>query len=416
MTFLSTLAAMRGRPDPAASYSPYLSAFRERSIDLTDGTSASYTQVYHENVWVKAAVDAIALSLTMMPIHTYVIDGDAKQRQRDGGLYRLMERRPMIGWTPSRYREFIGKNVAIYGNAIIVKLGMTEEGDEPTELMPAPAHGWSVKGDTYYWTAPTGGDPYPFKRWQIIHYRFWDTDSNGFGASPIEALRKTVSIDDAARRYAESSFRHGSRPGAILRTDKDLAQPVADALSASWKTLYGGVDNAFKTAILTHGLDYATYESDLEKSAVVAHRDYTPVEVAAAYRLPASMIGWTKEANFASVDMFHTMLYQDSLGPWVVMVEETTQLELVEPCTAWANQFVEIEMKGVMRGDAATQYRNYATGITTGFLTPNEVRAMENLPPSDQPEANQLLFPMNLSGAVGAQLSEDNGQEDKRSV
>lgn len=386
------------------------------AIPLADGLTASYYQIYRSQPWVYAAVNMIARGMMRMPIKTFQRNGTEKQRVVGGDLYRLTEKRPAYGWTPSRHREAITKQIAIYGNSVVVKIGMDDESDTPDERMVAPAVGWSVGGDdTYVWTNPKNGERYPFERWRIEHYRFWDTDENGFGISPLEPLRVTLANDDAARRFGLAAFRNGARPASVLKTTQDIKPEVAQRLAAEWKSLHGGVDNAFKLAILSNGLDYATIQHDLDKSAVVPHRELTPVEVAAVYCIPASMIGWTKDANFASVDMFHTMLYQDSLGPWVVMFEETLQSDLVDVTPAFADLFVEIDQNAVMRGDLMTRVRAYATQITSAQKTPDEVRALENDPPmaETQPEAGRLLFPSNLAGAVGAQLAEDAGQEDK---
>lgn len=409
--FSEAIANLRGRPARSSSPWPsYIGLAREGSIELTDGATASYTTLYHENVWVRAAVNKIASGMMRMPAKVYRRNGRTKERFYDGDLYRLLERRPMAGWTPSRFREGVAKSTAIFGNAIAVKLGMQDESSTPTEVMLAPATGWTVgSDDDYVWTS-RAGDKYPFKRWQIIHFRFWDTDENGFGVSPLEALRKTLANDDAARRYSFAAFKNGARPGSVLKTDQVLTKEVAERLKAEFQALHGSVDNAFKLAVLQQGLDFAVIEHNLEKAAVVAHRELTPIEVAAAYDIPPAMIGWQKDANFASIDMYHTMLYQDSLGPWVVMTEETLQLDLVDPTPAFDGLFVEIDMNAVMRGDYPSRIRAHATAITTGQKTANEIRALENDPPSDQPEADMLLFPLNLAGAVGAQLAEDTGQ------
>lgn len=411
MGFLESIANLRGRRVDAPIVTSDLASWHAMlggSIQLADGLTASYRDIYRSQPWVWAAVNMFARGMMRMPVKTYRRDGDEKERVTDGNLYRLTERRPSYAMTASKHRHAITKQVAIYGNSIVVKLGMDEPIDTPDERIVAPAVGWTVGTDnTYVWTNPQNGERYPFERWRIEHYCFWDTDENGFGVSPLEPLRVTLANDDAARRYGLASFRNGAKIGSILQTDQTLKPETAQALKAELMAVHGDVDNAFKTAVFQQGLTFATVQTDLAKSAVVPHRELTPVEVAAVYGIPASMIGWTKDANFASIDMFHTMLYQDSLGPWVVMFEETLQADLVEPAREFDGLFVEVDMNAVLRGDERTRYRNYATGITTGFLTPAEVRNFENLPPVDQPEANVLHFPTNLSGAVGSQLSAD---------
>lgn len=417
--FTDAIASMRRRPSavPAEAVSPsdwfsWTYPTGVGAIEMADGLTASYTAIYRSQPWVWAAVNTISRGMMRMPIKVYERNGALKQRITDGDLYRLTEEEPSAGWTPSRHREAISKLVSIFGNAFVVKVGMADETSIPEERMIAPATGWKINADdSYTWTA-RNGDAFDFPRWKIEHYRFWDVDANGMGISPLEPLRQTLAADDAARRFGLAAFKNGARPQNILKTDQTLKQSTADALKAQWVAVHGGVDQSFQLAVLQQGLDYAIYEYDLDKAALVGHRELTPVEVGAVYIVPAATMGWAKDANFASIDSFHTWLYRDALGAVVMMVEETMQLDLVRRTPAFKGLFVEIDQHGVMRGDSETQYRGYATGITSGFLTPNEVRAIENLPPSTQPEADMLLFPMNLSGAVGAQLAEDTGKAD----
>jgi HK97 family phage portal protein len=311
--------------------------------------------------------------------------------------------------------ERIVKNVAIYGNAFVVKLGMDGEAGTPSELFPAPSIGWKRgNAETYIWTSEKG-DPYTFQRWQVMHYTFWDLDECGFGMSMLEPLRSTLAVENAARRYAVASFKQGARPGSVLKTDQKLKPETATALRTHMETLHGGPDNAFKIAVLEQGLDWAPFPQDnLEDAALINHRQLTQEEVAAVLDVPQPTMGILRNANFASIDMLHTMLYQDSCGPWAVMIEDTTQTDLVDVTPAFKGQFVEIDMNGVMRGDLLSRVRAYATQITSGQKTLDEIRRLENDPPmaDTQPEAGRLLIPMNMSGATGAQLTEDSGQED----
>lgn len=415
--FADAVANLRGRridtPVMATDMASWYASMGG-SVTLSDGLTASYYQIYRTQPWVWAAVNTISRGMMRMPIKTYKRGDESKRVIKDGNLYRLTEQQPAYRMAPSKHRHAIAKQVAIYGNSFVVKLGMDDETSTPTERLITPAVGWSAGSNgTYIWTNPKNGDRYPFERWRIEHYCFWDTDENGFGISPLEPLRSTLANDDGARRYGIASFRNGAKLGSILKTDQTLKPEVATALKAELMAVHGGVDNAFKTAVFQQGLDFATVSHDLEKAAVVQHRELTPVEVAAVYCVPASQVGWTKDANFASIDAFHTALYQDALGAWVVMIEEQIQVDLVDPTPEFDGLFVEIDMNGVMRGDETSRYRNYAVGINAGFLKPKEPRNWENLEPVNQPEADQIHIPSNLSGATGAQVAEGSGKLDR---
>jgi HK97 family phage portal protein len=416
--FTDAIANLRGKPIPApanaADWTSSLSFLREGSIDLADGLTASYKAIYQRQPWVYAAVNKLARSVARMPLKAYERDDAEKRRSFDGRLSDLMHQ-PYRGGTPFGLKERIVKNTAIYGNAIVVKLGPDDPDAPPDELFPAPATGWSLgEGDYYIWTSKAG-DRYPFERRKIIHFRFWDLDETGFGMSMLEPLRMTLAIEDAAQRLGVSAFKM-PRPGSVLKTDQKLKPEAAAALKANIQAVHGTVDNAFKVAVLEQGLEWAPWPStNMTESAVVDHRKLTREEVAAVFDVPQPTIGMLDEANFASVDMLHTMLYQDSLGPWVTMIEETLQAEFVNMIPAFAGQFVEFDLNAVLRGDISSRYRAYSTAISAGFKTPDEIRALENDAPmaDQQPEAGMLHFPLNQSsGRVGAQISEDSGATD----
>ena len=58
-----------------------------------------------------------------------------------------------------------------------------------------------------------------------------------------------------------------------------------------------------------------------------------------------------------------------------------------------AGQFVEFDLNEVLKGDIKTRYDAYSKA--QWFMTPNEIRARENLPPLDDDDANSLHTPLN---------------------
>lgn len=411
--FTDAVANIRSRkvPPPADTWqTPYYVTSGEGAIELTDGLTTTYTAIYKKQPWVYAGVNKLSRSVARMSLKAYEGDAPRKTRLTEGDLARLMAH-PCAGILPFHLKEALVRDTIVYGNGIAVKLGMATEGDTPVELLPAPAFGWMLAADgSYVWT-DRKGQRYPFKRWQLIHAHFREVDQNGFGMSMLEPLRVTLALEDAAQRYGVAAFKNMSRPGSALKTDSTLKAEVIAALKADLKAIHGGVDNAFKVAVFQQGLDWAPLPFDVEEATLAEQRKLNREEVAAVLDVPQPTIGILDEANFASVEQLHTMLYQDSAGVWVKLIEETLQMDLVDATTAFAGQSVEFDMNSVLRGDASSRARNYATGITTGYLTQNEVRAFENLPPSDDPEADKLHLPMNLSGAVGAQTAADTAPQ-----
>ena len=59
--------------------------------------------------------------------------------------------------------------------------------------------------------------------------------------------------------------------------------------------------------------------------------------------------------------------------------------------------FVEHKVDGLLRGDTKTRFDAYQQAIQSGWMSRNEVRALENLNPVDG--LNEFLQPLNMGRA-----------------
>jgi HK97 family phage portal protein len=387
-----------------------LPTIRSGRIDLVADLTASYAQIYHTQPWVNAGTNKLVRQVGMLPLKAYEREGPDRERLYDGELHRLMTR-PFTAGTPTYWKQHLMGSTIVWGNAIFVKMGVSSPEDVPDELFPAPAIGWSLgENNTYVWTSEKG-EQFPFERWKIIHFMHWDTAQNGFGVSAYEPLRRTLAIEDAATRFSIAAFKNGVNPASVVQTDQKLDQDVLKRLKASIQNLYGGVDKAFRLAVLEQGLDWKPLTHNLQESALLDHRKLTREEVAAVLDVPQPTMGILENANFASVRELHQMLYQDSLGPPLRMIEETLKRDLIDPIPEFAGQYVEFDLGMILRGDINQRSIAYQRFISAGVYTPNECRALENLPRSENPAADEIHIPLNLS--PNAAVAEADDQVDE---
>lgn len=384
------------------------------SIQLDTDYTATYEEIATRQLWVRIAVNKLAYAIGRLPLKTFERDGDERSRISSGALPTLMSA-PNSTKETGHMPGFIARlayDLFVYSNAIVVKVQSRPDA-APSELRPMSPRGWTIEesGD-YVWRSWTSNRTERFKPWQIIHIVEPGPQHGGLGVSRLEAARLTLAIEYAAQRFGAATFRNGARPGGIINVKNLPTEPAQRAAAverfkAEVMQRFGGVEKAGLPAVLEGDVDWTALSHNLNDSAVIEHRQLTREEVAALFDIPQPAIGILDEANFASVDLLHVMFYQDTLGWPVRLIESALNTQLVRGVPAFADQFLEFDLNAVMRGDIASRYRAYATAITSGFKTPNEVRALENDAPSDQPGADELHFPLNLSGAVGAQVAED---------
>ncbi len=81
-----------------------------------------------------------------------------------------------------------------------------------------------------------------------------------------------------------------------------------------------------------------------------------------------------------------------------------------------AGYYLRFVVDSILRSDQKTRYEGYRIGIQGSFLTPNEVRAWEELPPhpgGDDLLVNQAMVPLSsIAGARGAKKNAGNQPEE----
>jgi len=363
----------------------------------------TYAEMYRHQHWVNTAVNKLAHSVARLPLKVYSAGEQGKrERLTAGPLYELL-RAPYPRWTPGHLKEAIVKDMAIYGNALLLKIGARRPTDVPTSLASVPPVGWRITdGGAYEWSKPDGSVK-EYAPWQVVHFHHYTPGAaSDFAISQLEPLRLTLAIEYAAQRLGVASFENGARPGGILSTDQNLSKEVRAALREDVKRLHGGPNNAYKLAILSNGLKWESMSWDLNEAAVVEHRRLTREEVAAAFDIPPPQIGILDHATFSNIETQERMFYTGTLGPWLNLIEETLYAQLIAPAPELAGAFVEFDLNDVMKGDVAGRFTAYSQAITSGILTQNEIRRLENYPEVADPDADKLHRAMNLTPVMAA--------------
>lgn len=363
------------------------------TVGLLGPLQFSYAKMYRTQPWVYAAVRKRANAIGMLPIKVYRPSEEEgeKERVRDGSLIALLDR-PNPDWTPTptEFKRYWSSSLDIYGNFLAVKTAPTTELADrmpgaPSELWPVPW--WRVEvveGDrepvAFYVVRTDDGKPYPFLPTEVIHDAYYSPDSP-VGVSPLEPLRRTLAIEDAASRETLASFANASRPAGVFVTEgRALSPDQADAIRRQLHEEYGGVDNAYRVAVLGGGLKWQPTQFTHQETELIPVRKLMREEVAAAFGIDPTQLGILDRATFSNVTEAHRSFYMDNILPTTVQMEETLEAQLLAPEPEWADLDLEFDMAEVLKADIKSRAEAYATLIRVG-LKPNEIRHYENLPP-----------------------------------
>jgi len=224
--------------------------------------------------------------------------------------------------------------------------------------------------------------------------------ANRTGQSCLRAAQTRIDTEEYATKFQRDFFNNNARLDAVLQTDHPLMPDKLTEIENQWRKKYKGVGKNSKMAILEAGLKYvqiATSQKDMDYiNGLQATRD----DILTAFAVPKPIIAITDDVNRANAETAIAVFLSENIKPKMFDIIETlNQLlvvnfdkNLVLDCVDPSPENRELILK------------EYENGSTHGWLTQNEIRAKEGLPPiigGDDPLVDKKISTMvGLEGAI----------------
>lgn len=230
--------------------------------------------------------------------------------------------------------------------------------------------------DGRYWVAGDNEGPLPVG--SIIHLRGGRIQENGHGTGVLSEHAADLGIAVAVRSYTGQQYRSGIPAGYIESSQPNLTSEDARALQAAWEAQHGGKR---RVAVLNATTKFTPIAISALDAQLASAREWALRDVAMIFGMPSYMLDVPGDsATYANVEsrmIQYRML--TLLNPWVRRIESCLDAEFPNGTS------LKIKTAGLERADTNTRYQAYKTGIDAGFLTVNEVRALEDLAPLEDP-------------------------------
>lgn len=314
---------------------------------------------------VLASVSLIADSVASLPIRA--------TRNFNGRTIQV----PLPKWlnnsyTTSQYELLHGivSSLALHGNAYIYidRELPTSMPLSLTLLHPQNVQVTIVNRQRYY---TSQGVTIPSDN--MLHIRWWTPPQSAVGLSPIEMQKTTIGLALAMERHLAQFYGEGATPSSVLEVEGDMTVEQAKTLQATWETQNR---RRRRPAVLTNGMKWRPIQTSAADAQMNETRAEQISQIARIFRVPAYMIGARGDSqtyqNNESAGM-HFVTY--TLLPWLRRIETSLSTLMAQP------RELMFDTSGFLRADTINRYRAHQVGIMSGFLTPNEARAIEGLEP-----------------------------------
>lgn len=402
-----------------APWYPTTSAYGTRSsVAMHQGHFADYASIWRTQPAVRTVTGFIARNIAQLGLHLFdrVSDRD-RQRIVDGPAGKWL-RSPAPGTDLTQYQLIDGfvNDLCLYDNAYLLKVSVGDRlGTMPLTPTSVEARGGNwLRPETYRVRGNAGYRD--FDADQVIHVHGYNPTDRRHGVSPMETLRQILSEDLAASTHRAQMWDNGARIGGWIERPEKAPRWGDEARSrfkSDWTSRYTATGpEVGGTPILEEGMKFHESAWSPKDAEYVAARKLSREEVAAAFWVYPSAIGILEYANFSNITEQHKATYQDTLGPTLQHLQQAFGVQLGPDLDLPATAYFEFNLKEKLRGSFEEESQSLQTATGAPYMTRNEARATQNLPPVDG--GDQIVTPLNV--LIGGQASpSDAGSQNLRS-
>ncbi|MBQ9306825.1 MAG: phage portal protein, partial [Clostridia bacterium] len=131
-------------------------------------------------------------------------------------------------------------------------------------------------------------------------------------------------------------------------------------------------------AVLEEGMAYKPISLPPEDSQFLSTREFGVEEICRIFRVPPHMVQDLKRATFNNIEHQSIDFVMHTIMPWLIRIEQAIIKDvLIEE--EQDDYFPKFNVDGLMRGDYKSRMDGYAVGFANGFLSPNDIRRLENM-------------------------------------
>lgn len=354
-------------------------------VHVTEDSALQVSAVY-------ACVRIISETIGSLPLLVYdrLPDG-GKRRRRGDSLHILLHDAPNDYQTAMEFREQMQAALCLRGNAYAQII--RDSRGFPISLIPLSSDAVTPKwqGAKIVYEHRTESGLKLLQKDQVFHLRGRSSDGL-VGRSVLKDARDTLGVAIATQNYSGKFWRNDATPGMLLTAPGKLSPEAKKNLKASWDGAFGG-EGQRGTAVLEDGLKVERLTITAEDSQFIETRKLSRSEIAGIFGVPPHMIGDLDKATFSNIEHQAIQFVTLCIRPWLVRWEQAIFQQLIFS----QDIFAEFAVEGLLRGDIKSRYDAYAIGRNWGWLSVNDIRALENMNPIES--GDLYLQPLNMQEA-----------------
>ncbi len=296
-------------------------------------------------------------------------------------LYALLHDSPNYDQSAFDFWEYVVASIELRGNAY-AEIERRFDG-VIVSLTPIPPDSVSVarlsSGDLEYrWIGHTGERRELQDR--VLHIRGFGGTPLG-GISPLAACRKAFVAAVATDRAAANVFSNGARPSGVMSTEKQLTGDQRPTLERLIQEKFVGAVNAGRPMLLDNGLKWEQLSVDPKDAEMLESRRFSVEEICRVFEVDPHLVGQTQGNTTlgSSISEQTRSVLTFKMRKRLKRIEGALGKQLLTRAERAAGVSIKFNVEAFLRADSAGRAEYY--DVMQQFMTKNEIRALEGLPP-----------------------------------
>lgn len=372
------------------------------------------TKTALENPAVFTCIRILTNSVGMLPVTAYEKQNGARIEIPDTTIHRLVSIAPNEYQTSQEFWEMCVMHLALRGNFYAWKNVVS---GELRELLPLNPSGvtpkWTADRQIVYEVKFENGTTNVLRASEVFHVKLPSYDGLT-GLSPIGWQRETIGLSIALQKHGARVFKNGTRLSGVVYTPDELSDEAYKRIKESWDETYSGVENANKVAILEQGLKFQGLSMNNEDAQFLESRKLSSTEIYGIYGVPPHLAGNLDRATFSNIEHQGQEFVIYALMSYLTRIESRVRFSLIEK-QHQAKRYIKFNVGGLVRGDMKARGEYYTRMIQNGAMSPNEIRALEEMNPREGGDIYLTPINMAIDGKPVSDNAGDKGNDDTNS-
>lgn len=362
----------------------------------------------NENIF--SVVSRLSNTLASLPFKKYLNYDQVIDEQTDRLLYH-----PNANQTLDQIFNVleVSKNTNGNGYAVIFR-DVRGQFEKLVPLIPGNVEPViEEKSKELWYQVINDGRTYYFHNADMIHVRHIAGNGNWKGISPLAVLKNSNEFDKAVRTFSLKEMQ-SIRDSFILKYDTSLNDEKRKAIVANFKQFYeenGGI------LFQEPGVEIEEMKRNFVAADMQISEEITRDRIANVYNIPNTFLNSTS-GSFSSNEQLMQMFVNMTLTPIVKQYEREFAKKILTQKERVEGYYFKFNMMALLRGDSTARQQFYHGAVRDGWMTRDEVRMYEELPPKGG-MASELwisgdMYPLEMDPLLRKSTSSTNKDQSEK--